>query len=126
MRKTILLAAAAMMIPAAVSAQSTMDQTSPAPTDTSSTMSTQPQGADTTAQSTMGNAAGSASDSAAPSTGAADAGMPAGDTTAGSTAGTSADMSASTDATSPSAAMNKSYPTCSRTVQDSCRNPGGK
>jgi hypothetical protein len=27
---------------------------------------------------------------------------------------------------SPSGAMNKSYPTCSRTVQDSCRNRGGK
>lgn len=59
----------------------------------------------------------------------------AGSNTAGSTQG-SANMPANqaqpagigggTAAPPPAEAMNKDYPVCSRTVQDSCRNPGGK
>lgn len=119
MRKIMLFAAAAMMVPGAAIAQATMDSANPAPADTYSSMSSEPDAANPNTQSTMG----ATSESAAPSTGAADAGLATSDM---NTAGSAADMNASNEATSPSAAMNNAYPTCSRTVQDSCRNPGGK
>jgi hypothetical protein len=41
--------------------------------------------------------------------------------------GDSMSANAAADASSPSAAMtNKTYPTCTKTLRDSCRNRGGK
>jgi hypothetical protein len=128
MRKVLLLAAAAIMVPGVVSAQSTANQADANQADSQTTSNAQsgmgdtanPMASDTHIQqgSTAGDTSTSASDASSGAT------MSSGATTAGS----SADMSsaASTDTSSPSSSMNKTYPKCSRTLRDSCRNPGGK
>lgn len=141
MRKVMLFAAAAMMVPGlaiaqvapadpmanqntTTSAQSSMgDTANPMPGDTTSQQGDMM--SNSASSSATGTAMSSSTDSAAPSSSAADAGMATG--SSGTAAGSSTDMggNAAMDATSPSAGM-KTYPTCSRTVQDSCRNRGGK
>lgn len=137
MRKVLLLAAAAMMIPGAVSAQSTMNDPAASQPDTSGTTNAQPgtgESADPMASDTqmqpsdpMSNSAStpsSSADSASSAPMAPDASMPAGSSTIGTAADTS---SPAVGAPSSSGdAMNKTYTMCSPTVTDSCRNRGGK
>lgn len=147
MRKVLLLAAAAIMIPGAVSAQSAMSTqpgatmsgqadsatTIPAPTDTQSTMGAQgdmsaqsgtaPSGT-TTPSNPSAMPGNTMNDSASGANTAADATASTSATTAPSAMDTGSNAAA--DTMSPSASANKTYPMCSKTVQDSCRNRGGK
>lgn len=119
MRKILLLAAATIMIPGAVAAQSTAGQP-----DSSTTSNAQsgmgdtanPMASDThiRQRSTAGDASSSASDTGMSSGATAGAG------------GSAADMGSTADTASSGGEMNKTYPMCSRTLRDSCRNRGGK
>jgi hypothetical protein len=137
MRKVLLLAAAAFLIPGAVSAQSTVNDPNANQPQSSTTTNAQsgmgdtgnPMASDTHMQQgdSMSNSAstpGSSADSASSAPSAGDAGMDAGSSTTGSAM--SQGSSAAGDMSSPSGSMNKAYPVCSRTVKDSCRNRGGK
>jgi hypothetical protein len=107
MRRMILIGAAVVtMIPAAINAQSTGASGSSG-TDQSSPMTGQP-----------GNAqADQMGDTANPT---------ASDTHSRQNTGTQTSSGMSADTASSGSGMNKTYPMCSRTVRDACRNRGGR